>query len=97
MRFLGYLLLCIGFVSLPLLHDVDMHAAKGFAMARAFPADSATKTSFTLREVLDITERALDEMEKLFPRRISSDVVMLAGALLLDLANRRRRKAKDAA
>ena len=96
MRVIGYLLLILGFASIPYAHYANLHAIKEQALAHAFPAGSETRT-FGVNEVAEITQHALDEMGSSAPRFSYPAAVMLVGGILLDVASRRRRKATDAA
>jgi hypothetical protein len=96
MRFLGYLLLLGGLMSMPFFHFARLHDAKGRTLAHSLNPLSESK-AYNVDEVRTVLRGALDEMGEALPQISSSAVVMLAGGILLDIASRRKRKATDAA
>ena len=96
MRLLGYLLLLLGFTNMTIVHYARIHDIKGRAQAQAIPSHSENRT-FGVNEVSKIVQHALDEMEASYPKFLFFVTIMLAGAILLDIANNRRKGEKDTA
>jgi hypothetical protein len=99
MRIIGYLLLILGFVLTPAIFMAEYHAIEYQVLSQAqssLPPGGDTKT-YSWQEWSDIYKRAFDENAKTVRTIYPPTFFILVGAILLDIANRRRRKAKDAA
>lgn len=95
MRIAAYLLLVLGLVATPYFHYAQLHGAKGRAAALALQSSTEGKTDDG-SEVRETVRRALDEMGRNMPRVPAPVVMMVVGAVLLDIAGRRKRKAQNA-
>jgi hypothetical protein len=95
MRITGYLLLVLGLVATPYWHYAQLHGAKGRAAAFALQSSTEGKT-YDPSEVGQTVRRALDEMGRNMPSIPPPALVMVAGAVFLDIAGRRKRKAQNA-
>ena len=95
MRIAGYLLVILGLVTTPYLHYAQLHGAKGRAAAFALQSSTDGKT-YDESEVGQTVGRALDEMGRNMPSTPPTAIMMVAGAVLLDIAGRRKRKAQNA-
>jgi len=94
MRILGYALLILGFVGMPVYFQAGYHAIKGQTLAHAansLLAGGDTRT-YSLQESNDAFKRAFDETAKSIPLIFPPTILMLAGGILLDVANRRQKK-----
>jgi hypothetical protein len=95
MRIVGYLLLVLGLLSMSYLHYAHLHDAKLRALAFTVPLAPEGR-AYDASEVREIVRRALDEMGRNMPSTPPTAIMMVAGAVLLDIAGRRKRKAKNA-
>jgi hypothetical protein len=96
MRVIGYLLLIFGFILMPAIFMAEYHAITGEVpalMLHSLPAGDDTK-AYTWHEWREMLGRAFDEKAKTIPTIYVPTIMMLIGAILLDIAGCRRRKAK---
>jgi hypothetical protein len=99
MRLLGYILLILGFVSMPFYFQAEYRVLGGELMQRAYAhvRDSGDTKTYTPHEIGDILFKAYQEAGKSVPVLCFPLFVMLAGGIILDVAGRKPRKVKDAA
>jgi hypothetical protein len=95
MRITGYLLVVLGLIATPYLHYARLHGAKGRAAAFALQSSPEGNT-YDVSEVGQTVRRALDEMGRNMPSIPPPALVIVAGAVLLDIAGRRRRRVQNA-
>jgi hypothetical protein len=98
LRFLGYALLVLGLVLTPAIFMAEYNAIEFQVLSHIvhlLPPDGDIKT-YTGQEWKAIYMRAFDENSKTVRTIYPPTILMLVGAILLDISNRRRRKAKDA-
>jgi hypothetical protein len=97
MRILGYLLLILGFVGMPIFFQAEYHAITGWTLghaAKSLNAGIDTKT-YSWQEILDAFEGAFEQTAKSIPLIFPPTILMLTGGILLDVASRRHKKAKE--
>jgi hypothetical protein len=95
MRIAGYLLLALGLLSISFSHYAYLHGAKLRALAFTVPLAPEGR-AYDASEVREVVRRALDEMGRNMPSTPPTAVMMVAGAVLLDIAGRGKRKAQNA-
>ncbi len=94
MRVAGYLLLILGLFAMACSHYVRLHGAKGRAASFAFQSMTEAKTQDS-SELREIIRRSLDEMGRNMPSiPVAPAIMMVAGAVLLDIAGRWNKKAR---
>ena len=99
MRLLGYILLILGFVSMPSYFLAEYRVLGGELMQRAnaHVRDSGDTKTYTSHEIGDILFKAYQETGKSVPVLCFPLFMMLAGGIILDVAGRKPRKVKYAA
>jgi len=99
MRLLGYILLILGFVSMPSYFLAEYRVLGGELMQRtnAHVRDSGDTKTYTSHEIGDFVFKAYQETGKSVPVFCFPLFMMLAGGIILDVAGRKPRKVKDAA